>query len=164
MKPWRTALSARWQQLQARERVWVALACAVVVLALLWLVAVAPALRTLRAAPAQHQQLDATLQRMQQQQRLARQRQAQATPPTPASPRSLEESVQKHLGFKAKLEITGQRAQVSVQGVSSSALAHWLQDLRENAHAEVQQAHLERADAGNTALWRGSITLTLARP
>ncbi|WP_225981021.1 type II secretion system protein GspM, partial [Paracidovorax avenae] len=59
------ALRARWKTLAPREQSLVLAAGTVVAVALLWWVALAPALRTLREAPAQHAALDAQLQRMQ---------------------------------------------------------------------------------------------------
>ena len=60
-----TPLRARWQTLAPREQNLVRAAVALVVLALLWWLALAPALQTLRTAPARHATLDAQLQRMQ---------------------------------------------------------------------------------------------------
>jgi len=57
-------LRARWAALAMRERQMVGGAIALVALALLWWIALAPALRTLAAAPAEHAQLDAQLQQM----------------------------------------------------------------------------------------------------
>ena len=59
-----SALQDRWKALAPREQNLVLAAGALVALALLWWVAVAPALATLRAAPARHTALDAQLQRM----------------------------------------------------------------------------------------------------
>eukprot|EP01036_Dinobryon_divergens_P043684 gene43684-58187_t len=70
----------RWKALAPREQNLVLAAGTVVALALLWWVAVAPALGTLRAAPARHAALDAQLQRMQGLQ--AEAQQLQATPAT----------------------------------------------------------------------------------
>ncbi|MFT4243411.1 MAG: type II secretion system protein GspM, partial [Acidovorax sp.] len=74
--PHNAALRARWQALAPREQALVLSAAALVALALLWWLAVAPALATLRAAPARHAALDAELQRMQTLQAEARQLQA----------------------------------------------------------------------------------------
>ncbi|BEP63345.1 hypothetical protein GmRootV213_38990 [Variovorax sp. V213] len=57
-------LRARWASLDLRERRMVAIAATLVVLALLWWIALAPALRTLAAARAEHARLDAQLQQM----------------------------------------------------------------------------------------------------
>ena len=59
-------LRARWAQMPSRERRLVVLGVSVVALALLWWLALAPALHTLRGAPEQHRQLDGQLQRMRQ--------------------------------------------------------------------------------------------------
>ena len=75
-----SALQDRWKALAPREQNLVLAAGTVVALALLWWVAVAPALVTLRAAPARHAALDAQLQRMQSLQ--AEAQQLQATPAT----------------------------------------------------------------------------------
>ena len=61
LSPWR----ARWQALGARERRGLAVAAWVLGLFLLWALAIAPAWRTVRAAPAQLDRLDAQLQQMQ---------------------------------------------------------------------------------------------------
>ncbi|RYY92939.1 MAG: hypothetical protein EOO24_27875 [Comamonadaceae bacterium] len=57
-------LQARWAELAPRERQMVVVAVTLVVLALLWWVALAPALRTLAAARDEHARLDAQLQQM----------------------------------------------------------------------------------------------------
>ena len=58
-------LQNRWRGLPAREQRLLWLALGVVALALLWWVAVAPALAVLKTAPQQHAVLDAQLQQMQ---------------------------------------------------------------------------------------------------
>ncbi|MGV2482088.1 UNVERIFIED_CONTAM: type II secretion system protein M, partial [Salmonella enterica subsp. enterica serovar Weltevreden] len=70
------ALRARWALLAPREQMLVGTAGVLVLLALLWWLALAPALQTLRSAPARHAALDAELQRMLQLQAEARQLQA----------------------------------------------------------------------------------------
>ena len=69
-------LQQRWKALAPREQNLVLAASAIVALALLWWVALAPALKTLRTAPARHAALDAQLQRMQSLQAEALQLQA----------------------------------------------------------------------------------------
>ena len=70
-------LRLRWSALAQREQNLLLIAASVVLLALLWWVALAPALSTLRAAPEQHRTLDAQLQRMQALQAQAQALQAQ---------------------------------------------------------------------------------------
>ena len=57
-------LRTHWQALAPREQTLVLAAGGLIALALLWWLAVAPALATLRTAPARHAQLDAQLQHM----------------------------------------------------------------------------------------------------
>jgi general secretion pathway protein M len=61
------ALQARWAGLSQRERRLVSVAAAAVGVALLWLVLLRPALHTLRTAPADIAQLQATLRTAQEQ-------------------------------------------------------------------------------------------------
>ena len=99
-----SALKDRWKALAPREQNLVLAASTVVALALLWWVAVAPALGTLRAAPARHAALDAQLQRMQSLQAEAQQLQATiATTATTAAaaPRS-GAAKQRHPGTRAQ--------------------------------------------------------------
>ncbi len=64
---WRAALAARFKALSARERIAVLAAGALLALALLWLLAIGPAWRTVSEAPARIEALDAQLQQMRQQ-------------------------------------------------------------------------------------------------
>jgi general secretion pathway protein M len=57
----RQAVSTAWAARQPRERLMVGLAAAVLGLFLLWSVAIAPAWRSLRTAPARLEQLEAQL-------------------------------------------------------------------------------------------------------
>ncbi|GAO26601.1 general secretion pathway M protein [Alicycliphilus sp. B1] len=59
------ALRTHWTGLAAREQTLVLVAAAMLGLALLWWLLLAPALAQLRASPARHAALDAELQRMQ---------------------------------------------------------------------------------------------------
>lgn len=140
-------LRARWQALAPREQNLVRAAGALVALALLWWLALAPALATLRAAPARHAHLDAQLQHM-----LALQAQAQQLQGAPrANPdnalRALQSSVAERLGASARLVVAGDRATLTLQGTPADALATWLAQARSNAHTVPQEAHLVRSSA-----------------
>ncbi len=91
-------LKARWATLEARERRLVAAAVALVALALLWWIALAPALRTLAAAPAEHAKLDAQLQQMATLQNRAKAMQSQPRLNRDDAMRALETSVREGLG------------------------------------------------------------------
>ena len=157
-------LQARWKALAPREQSLVLAAGAVVALALLWWVLLAPALQTLRGAPARHAALDAQLQRMQSLQAEAQQLQAApATRPADAR-RSLQASLTQQLGTTAQIQFAGDRATVTLKGASAEALAPWLAQARSNAHAAPLEARLTRSSAAAPAgmpRWDGSLVLAL---
>ena len=61
---WQRQLDRRWQSFAPRERLAIGLAGAALGVLLLWLIAVQPALRSLREVPAQIDAVDAQLQAM----------------------------------------------------------------------------------------------------
>jgi general secretion pathway protein M len=152
-----TPLAARWAALPARERQLVVLGAALVAVALLWWVALAPALATLRAAPARHKQLDAQLQQMRTLQAQAQTLQVQAPMSAVDARRALEASV-KPLGTAAQLVVMGERVTVTFNAVAPDALAQWLTQARLNARAVPSEAKLVRNGAGS---WDGTVLLNL---
>ncbi len=158
MKHWRAMVQARWQQASAREQRWLSAALALVSLALVWWLAVAPALQVLKSADAQHQALDTQLQQMQRLQAQARALQALPTLDAQETRRALEASI-KLLGAGALLTQQMDRVTVTLKGVSAPALAQWLSATRQNAHVVPTEAHLKRASAGG---WDGTVAFTLA--
>jgi general secretion pathway protein M len=150
--PWR----ARWQALAARERRLVALAAAVVAAFALWSVAVAPAWRTVRDAPAELERLERQWQEMQ---RLAAEaRELRATPPLPPgqAAAALEASTQR-LGTAARLVVAGDRATVTLNGVDGARLREWLNEVRSGARAQPVELQLTRGAQG----YSGSVVLAL---
>lgn len=148
---------ARWAALGARERRLVQVAGVLVAAALLWWVGLAPALRTLREAPAQHAALEASVARMR-----ALAGQAGALKAAPQvnrddALRALEASVRAQLGAQGQLGVSGDRATVVLRGVQPQALASWLAQARANAHVLPVQARLTRGPSG----WDGSVVLGL---
>jgi general secretion pathway protein M len=159
-------LRARWQQLAAREQNLVRAAGAVVALALLWVLAVAPALHSLRTAPARHAQADLQLQRMLKMQAQAQQlRQHAAAQPQPMGDTQalLQQSLQAELGASARMQWLGNRAQITLTAAPAPALARWLAQLRDNTHASASEMKLGRAGApGESPVrWNGSLMLDL---
>ena len=168
--PWQ-ALQNRWQTLAARERALVRAATAMLALALLWWLALAPALDTLRRAPVRHAQLDAQLQRMRTLQAEAQQLQAQARSEPGDAPAALRRSLAQTLGGSAQLNLLGERATVTLQGAPAQALAQWLLQARSNAHAVPVEVRLTRsagasagAGAGAEPRWDGTLVLALPQP
>lgn len=151
-------LQARWDGLAAREKALVAAATALVALALVWWIALAPAIATLRAAETQHQALDAQLRRMQRLQAQAQAMQAQPKQTHEESLRQLEQSIRQQLGVAARYSIAGDRVTVTLTGVNGGALAQWLSQARINARALPGEARLTRNAGGN---WDGTLVLTL---
>ena len=148
---------ARWRVTSPREQRLLLVAFALVLGALLWWVALAPALATLKGAEARQRVLDAQWQQMQ---RLQAQAQAlQAQPPlAPAVARGLLEASLKTLGDTAQLSVTGERVTVTLKATSADALAQWLAQVRLNVRTAPSEARLVRNAAGS---WDGALVLTL---
>ena len=152
-----THLQARWQAVSSREQRLLLAALALVLGALLWWLALAPALTTLRAAESQRQRLDAQLQQMQRLQVQAQALQAQPRIAFEDARRLLDVSV-KSLGPGAQLALVGERATLTLKGVSSDALAQWLAQVRLNVRTVPTEARLQRSAAGT---WDGTLVLNL---
>lgn len=151
-------LKARWQALRPREQAMVAAAVLVAGVALVWLVAFAPALSTLRSAEEQRRALDAQLQHMRSLQAQAQALQSQPKLGYDEALRLLEQSVSQRLGTTARMVIAGERANITLTGTAPDALAQWLTQVRVNARALPSEARLTRNAVG---LWDGTLVLTL---
>lgn len=151
------ALRAHWDTLAPREKALAAGAATLVVLALLWWIALGPALRTLSQAKEQRQALDAQLQQMLRLQAQARAMQSQPKQSYDEAAAALQASMAQ-LGAASRYSIAAERATVTLVGVPSEALAQWLTQARVNAHALPGEARLTRNPAG---LWDGTIMLAL---
>jgi general secretion pathway protein M len=138
-----------WRGLALRERRLIGGAVALVVLALLWWMALAPAIRTLQRAPAQ---IDAAEAQLQQMQRLAGEaRDLRAVTPVPADQAAnVLKAATLRLGDKGRLSLQGDRAVLTVAGVSSVALRDWLAEARSGARARTIEANLSRGTSGLT--------------
>lgn len=151
-------LQVHWQGVSRREQrlLWGALVF--LLAALLWWLSVAPALATLRGAPAQHQLQDAQQLQMQRLHAQATTLQAQ-TPLTLSEARRLLDASVKPLGATAQLVVTGERVTVVLKGASADALAQWLTQARLNARAVPSEARLVRSATGT---WDGTLVLSLS--
>ncbi|MEJ8846620.1 type II secretion system protein GspM [Variovorax rhizosphaerae] len=147
----RETLQARWAAMETRERRLVATAVTLVLLALVWWVALAPALRTLTAAREEHKRLDVELQRMSTLQAQAQALQAQPRANRDESLRALETSVRQSLGASAQVVNAGDAANVMMRAAPPDVLAEWLAQARNNARAVPREAHLTRAAAAPSA-------------
>jgi general secretion pathway protein M len=151
-------LRARWAALAPREQALVAAALGLVAIALLWWIALAPAIATLRAADAQHRSLDAQLQAMRRLQAQARAMQSQPKQNPDEAMRQLEAAIRGQLGVSARYTIAGDRVTVTLTNTPAAALAQWLTQVRTNARAIPSEAKLTRSAGGG---WDGSLVLTL---
>ncbi|WP_422843957.1 type II secretion system protein GspM [Acidovorax sp. M2(2025)] len=145
--PSSSALRARWQALAPREQTLVLAAASVVGLALLWWVALAPALGTLRAAPARHAELDAQLQHMQSLRAEAQQLQSAPRSARGDAAGALRSALTQRLGNTAQLHLAGDRATVTLKGAPADALGQWLAQARSNARTVPVEARLTRSTA-----------------
>ncbi len=154
------SLTQRWQALQAREQTLILLAAGLVMAALLWIGAIAPALAVLKTADAQHAKLDAQLQNMQAMQAQAKAMQSQPKINTMDASRALEASVKQKLGTAAQVSVVGSQATVNLKAVPAAALADWLTQARTSARAVPIQAALRRSST-EPSTWDGSLVLSL---
>lgn len=138
-------LQARWKALARREQTLVLAAGGVLALALVWWVALAPALQVLRTAPARHAALDAQLQHMQALQAEARQLQSVPRARSGDALRALQTSLTQQLGAGAQLSSAGDRVTVTLRSVPADALARWLTQVRGTTRAVPQEARLTRS-------------------
>jgi general secretion pathway protein M len=154
---WYRLQKARWAALGAREQRALRLAIAVLLAAVVWLVLLAPALRTLKSAEAQNLQLSAELEHMQALQ--LRAKGLRATPAlTPQEALSALQSASNALGPSAELQVQGEQATLRVKQLSTEALAQWLRPPPESGQSPAE-AHLQRDAA--TGLWSGSMVFQL---
>jgi general secretion pathway protein M len=151
-------LRARWAGLAPREQALVAAAAGLVALALLWWIAIGPALATLRSAETQHRELDTQLQQMRRLQAQARAMQAQPKLNHDEAMRQLESAIRQQLGVSARYAIAGDRVTITLTNAPAQALAQWLSQVRANARAIPGEARLTRNAAGG---WDGSLVLAL---
>jgi general secretion pathway protein M len=146
-----------WQARAPRERQLIAAMVAALALLALWMIAIQPALRTLREAPLELARLD---QQWQQTQLAAFEveslRSATAVPPAQAG-EALRAATDR-LGSKAKLVVQGDRATVTFTGVAFEDLRAWLGEARSGARARPVEAQLLKAATG----YSGSISVVMS--
>ncbi|MDZ4357374.1 MAG: type II secretion system protein GspM [Variovorax sp.] len=152
-------LGAALERLSPRERRAVFAAAWVVGLGLLWWLALAPALGTLRQAPERHARLDAQLAQMQHLAASAEQLRSlnSSPPPGRAATQRARAQYTSQLGGSAQVSAQGDRASVNFRGTTPEALSQWLNQMRVNARLLPVQAQLERQ--ANPAGWSGQLVL-----
>lgn len=145
-----------WRGRTTRERRAVILVLSVLGALLVWSLFIQPAWRTVREAPAQLDRLDGELQQMQRVAAESRSLRA-VTPVSQTQAGAALKAASERLGDKAKLNLQGDRATLTLSGVSPEALRGWLNEARSGARARPVEAALQRGPSGFT----GSIAVTL---
>lgn len=155
----RAQLMQRWQALAPRERRAASFALAALAVLLIWTVAVQPALKTLRSLPQQRAEVDLQLAQMQS---LANEaRELRALPPlAPEQAEAALRAATARLGAGARLNLTGDRATVTLTGIDPASLTAWLAEVRSGARARVVELQINRIGAG----YNGNAVLAVGRP
>ena len=148
-----------WQGFAPREKFLITAALAVVGVALLWWVAVAPALAVLKTAQTQRSALDAQLQQMQTLQAQAKGLQALPKVKSADAAKALEAVVKQRLGGAAQLSLAGNQATITLSNTSADSLAQFLSQARAQANALPSQARLRRSSGLQS--WDGTLVLVL---
>ena len=152
----RAQAAERWHAFAPRERLVIGAALALIGVYLVWAIAVQPAWRTLRDAPAQLDRLDAQLQQMQ---RLAAESKTLrgTAPVSPGQAAVALKSATERLGEQGRIVMQGDRATLTLTGVQGEALRAWLSEARSAAHARALDVQLTRSAQG----YAGSVVVSL---
>ena len=155
----RDRLAVRWEALSPRDRRSARLVAWLLAAFLVWLLAVQPAWRTAREAPAQIDQLDAQLLHMQR--LVLEARDIRATPSgsmqsTAQSAVALRAATDRLAG-KARLLVQGDRATLTLSGVDGAQLRSWLDEARKGARARPIDVQLTRSPQG----YQGTLVVAL---
>lgn len=156
----RAVLISMLDRLAPRERRVVLFAGALVLVAAVWGIGLAPAVKSLRSAPAHLKVLDAQYQAMENMAAQARALQSRPAVSRDDALRALESAMQQHLGASAQLGVVADRATITLKGASPEGLVQWLALARSGARVVVRQATLARSPNG----WDGTIVLDLPAP
>ena len=148
-----------WRQLKINERRMILVAFWVIMAALLWLFAIAPALKILKDAPEQHRALDAKLQSMRALNIEAKTLQSQPKLGLDEAQKALQSSVSQRFGSAAQLTLSGERATLTLKNANPQELAQWLTQARVNARALPGEVKLNKIGDG----WDGTLVLNLPK-
>ena len=152
----RTQATARWRGMASRERATVALGLAVLFAFVIWLVFIAPAWRVASEAPAKLDRLESQLQQMQ---RLSTEARGLRNAPGVTLAQAVEpvKVATARLGSNASISFQGDRATLTLNGVSGDALRDWLIETRSAARARPVEVTLIRNPQG----YAGTVLVTL---
>ena len=126
---------------------------------LLVFLAIRPALQILETTRTQAPELQAQWNQLLRMQAQAKALQAQPNPARVDAKAAFDDALPS-LGTDARSVVVGERATVTFKNISPDALARWLSNVREQAHAGVFEVHIRR----NANAWSGSVVLQLPAP
>lgn len=156
LQPWRERAQAAWRARSPRDRLALVTMALVLGVFVVWSVFVAPALATLRSAPAQLDALEAQLQQMRAM--AAEVRELRNASPIAAAQAglALKAAAERH-GDKVRLSLQPERAVLTLQGASPEQLRALLVEARSAARARPLEAQLTRGPNG----FSGTLVLSL---
>jgi len=152
MNAWTTWLAQR----SPREQRGIQTALVLLLVLVVWQWALSPALQVLRTSEAQRARLSLQTAQMQALQQQAQQLHQQSRISPEQAAQSLQ-SLASHAGGQIKFNRQGQRVSLDIKALSPQALAELLTQARSQAHASVQEAHLQF----NNKSWEGQVLLAL---
>jgi general secretion pathway protein M len=156
LQPLREHAATAWRARSPRDRMALIVVALVLSVFLVWVLFVAPAVATLRSAPAQLEALDTQL--LQMRGMAAEVRELRNATPVPAAQAGLAiKAAAERLGDKVRLSLQNDRALLTLQNASPEQLRALLVEARSAARARPLEANLTRAQGGFT----GTLVLSL---
>lgn len=156
LKPLRERADATWRARPPRDRLALTLMALVLGVFLVWVLFVAPAMATLRSAPAQLDMLDTEL--LQMRTMAAEVRDLRNATPVPAAQAGLAiKSAVERQGDKVRLSLQADRALLTLVNASPEQVRALLVEARSAARARPLEAELTRVPGG----YSGTLVLSL---
>lgn len=159
LQPVREQASALWRGRSSRDRAALIVVALVLGAFLLWVLFIAPALATLRSAPAQLEALDAQLLQMRGMAAEVRELRNATPVPTAQAGVAIKAAAERQ-GDKVRLSLQNDRALLTLQNASPEQLRALLVEARSAARARPLEASLTRGPSGFT----GTLVLSLGGP
>ena len=156
---WQHLIRARWAALAAREQRGLLLAGTVLGAALVWFIALAPALRSLKTVAVQSVVLGVELEHMQALQARATALQALPALTPEESLRALQSAATK-LGPAVSLQVVGEQATLTIKKLSAVQLGQWLAP-QTGPGLRPTEAHLKRDTGSAEPIWIGTLVYRL---
>lgn len=149
LQPLRERARAAWRARPPRDRLALSVMALVLGALVVWMLFIAPALATLRSAPAQLDMLDTQL--LQMRTMAAEVRDLRNATPVPAAQAGLAiKSAVERQGDKVRLSLQNDRALLTLQNASPEQLRALLVEARSAARARPLEAQLTRGPGGFT--------------